>query len=134
MNLNGLCSWFIKQGQEEITHGNMIIDLLASQGYDYDILDLNVLTRDLNIDLEQYSLYDIVLFSLNREKNNTKRLQEILDCAITVKDGIIEEFLRKMIKEQEEEIDKFQTLLDKIIVAKDCPSAILMIDNEYIKY
>jgi len=131
MRLNGLAEYFNKNGTEEVGHGNLLASFMRDQGYTYSICDCNTICDKIEDDMNDYSLYDLVKLSLNREKTNTDNIYYILDFCISNKLGIEEQFTRSFLAEQIEEVEKFQTLLDKLYIAKNEPSAILMIDKEY---
>ena len=79
---------------------------------------------------EYAGLMEIFTLTMETEKSTTKALQDLYRMVMTEGDFLTAEFLLPMLKEQVEEEDKVQTVLDFIKIAGLQPPGLAMIDNK----
>lgn len=120
--------FFIKAKEEEEGHAKQIFDLL---------MDLNVPFASGHImtgDFQINSLMDISEKFLNREIQTTQSLNEIKKMACdeeTPGSPVVEELIRKMIFQQQNELEESSDFMDKTRVFDGDWKAIMLWDLEF---
>ncbi len=106
--LEGYAHWFMKQSEEELYHGRMIIDYLLDCNSSVKLLDISISPRNY-IDFIQ-PLDE----ALSHEKYVTSLIIDIYRSCIEAGDYRTQNFLQWFIKEQKEEEVSAQRLADQM--------------------
>ncbi len=120
----GLAKWMQLQAQEEINHGNKILEYLGDRSSKIQLLPIAAPTVEYNTPLEAFHA------ALEHEKKVTSWIYDIYNQAINDKDYTTQNFLNWFITEQQEEEAQTQHFVDRLQLAGDDKSALLLIDQE----
>lgn len=118
----GFANWMRKQGQEEFVH--------AMKFYDYVYLRHGKVTlySIAKPDCSHKTPLEAFAKALEVEKENTKNIEALYQLAIEEKDFAAQAFLGYFVKEQVEEENTVQIMLDKLTLAGDRVSALLQLN------
>jgi ferritin len=120
----GFAHWMKLQAQEENAHAYRIFDYLVSRGVD-------VIIEGLKAPKTQFkSPADVFETALGNEYKTTANIHKIYDAALKEKDFPTLEMLNWFLKEQVEEEEQSNEILDRIKLAGSDVSALLMLDRE----
>lgn len=125
--LEGFSKWFRKQAEEEHQHAMKI--------YDY-ILDRNLHVNMQAIEKPQVefaSIEECFVLALEHEKKVTHWIHHIYELAVAERDHGTHVFMQWFITEQVEEEKNAMDNLDWIRFAGDDRSAILVLDQNFLK-
>lgn len=104
--LDKLANHFIGHIDEENGHARQIFDFLTDLNAQVDVRGVD------GVSVQHYSILDIARLYLEREINTTESLTELKQMAIQFNDSVSEEFLRKMIEQQRNELAEASTFMD----------------------
>jgi len=124
LNLPGFAMWLKVQAEEEMTH--------ALRFYNF-INDRNGRVKLSAIDgppLEWQNPLNAFEEVLKHEQKVTSLINNLTDLAIQEKDHASNVFLQWFVNEQVEEESSAVKVIEKLKMAKDNPSAMLMLDQE----
>lgn len=107
-SLTGFENWFNIQYQEEVAHAQKFMNYLNDRGVKVEISGFGNPKNDFN------SVLEVLETSLNHEKEVTKRIHNLMDIALEVKDHATVSFLNWYVDEQVEEEANFSELIDKV--------------------
>lgn len=106
--LDNLGNKFIDGAKEEHSHAQMIMDLMTDLNISFETR----LIQDMSFQIN--SIYDIAKKFIDREVQTTNSLIEIKN--ICNNSGVVEEFIRKMILQQQGEMKEANSFMDKAIL------------------
>lgn len=124
INMQGFASWMRLQSQEELGH--------AMRLFDY------ILNRDARVELQSIgkpqnkfkSLKEMFQIVLDHEREVTAMINNLYEQAISENDHATTVELQWFIQEQVEEEKTAQEILDKLKLAGDSGSALLILDTQ----
>lgn len=128
--LSGMANWYHVQAKEEVEHAMKIYNYINER------LGTVVLQPIEAVPTTFDSIMTIFKASLEHEEKVTKMIYNLVDIAAGEKDLATQEFLNWFVKEQVEEEDNANTLIDKLTLIlggkdeKSSGSAIYMLDKE----
>lgn len=126
-DLPGFANWMRVQAQEELTHAMKFYEYLIQRGSRV-ILDA--------IEQPQKEWESPLAASehvLKHEKKVTGLINELVDLAVEEKDHATNNFLQWFVAEQVEEEESAGGVLQKVRLAADSSSGLLMVDSELAK-
>lgn len=120
----GCAKWFYTSADDETKHKMMIAKYIADRNEKFE------LAVQEKPKCEYAGLMEIFTLTMDTEKSTTKALQDLYRMVMTEGDFLTAEFLLPLLKEQVEEEDKVQTVLDFIKIAGLQPPGLALIDNK----
>jgi len=126
----GLYKFFKKQSEEERTHMLMILEFMSEMGiehnFKYDIGEVCIPDSFT----EEFDVRVLFLDSLDMEKEVTANIKEIASSSLINKDHDTYEFIQWFVKEQREEENKFDSLVQKSNLLKNNSVGLYLLDQE----
>lgn len=122
-NYTGMASWLRIQSEEERTHLLKLINYMTDRGGMVELQQLPAQPKEYGTPLETFQKV------LEHEKFVTNSYQQAYNYAAQTDQQtavIIQEFLREQIDEEAQA----QTIVDRLKIAGDNPSALLVMDQE----
>jgi len=110
--LDNLAKLFEHQHQEETEHALDFFNLLTDLSAPVMIPEIN----EVNVDFP--NIKAIAEEYLNKEIETTKSIDEIKKLAIEESNPVVEEFMRKMITEQQKEYEEASSFLDNALLCE----------------
>jgi ferritin len=123
-NLKGFGNWLRVQWQEEIGHAMRLYDFLLHRGGKVELKSLSQPSYDST---EPLVIFDQVLAM---EKENTARIHQLYDLALTEKDYALQTILHWFIDEQVEEEDIADDIIEKLKLIGDSGPNLFLLDQE----
>jgi len=121
---HGTATFFLEQFREENFHAMKIFHFINE-------LDGHALAPEIaQPDYEFKSFRDLFERSLELERENTKKINRLVEAAQEAKNHATEQFLQWYVDEQVEEEDLFRTILDKLKILGDDGPGLYMLDQE----
>lgn len=121
---DGFAEWMKKQSQEELEHAYKLADYLTRRGGIVKIDKIDVVPQGWGSALEVFEeVY-------KHECRVSAMIDNLVDVARAENDKATEEFLMWFVREQVEEEETAQGIVDKIKMAGENPSALLFIDGK----
>jgi len=108
ISLSGFEQWFNVQYKEEVEHAEKFMEYLNDRGQRVEITGFETPKNDFR------SVLEVLETSLEHEKKVTKRINDLMDMAIELKDHATVSFLQWYVDEQVEEEASFNDLIDKL--------------------
>jgi ferritin len=124
-NLKGFAQFMRRQADEERTHAIRIFDYLAARGSNIQVDALPSVTSEYGSTLEAFEA------AYEREKENTKSINEAYALATKLQDYASQTMLHWFIDEQVEEEDWCDEAVELLKIAGDDPGALLQLDARY---
>lgn len=124
VGLKGAANWFSIQVQEEMTHVQRMYKYVVSTGAHV------VLTAIEEPPVEFKSLTHMFEETLKHERLVTGRINDLVNRTIEEKDHATEVLLQWFVSEQVEEEEAAKDVLDKLKLAGEDGSGLLLIDTE----
>lgn len=121
---DGFAEWMKKQSQEELEHAYKLADYLTRRGGIVKIDKIDVVPQGWGSALEVFE--DVY----KHECRVSAMIDNLVDVARAENDKATEEFLMWFVREQVEEEETAQGIVDKIKMAGENPSALLFIDGK----
>lgn len=121
---DGFAGWMKKQSQEELEHAYKLADYLTRRGGIVKIDKIDVVPQGWGSALEVFE--DVY----KHECRVSAMIDNLVDVARAENDKATEEFLMWFVREQVEEEETAQGIVDKIKMAGENPSALLFIDGK----
>jgi len=118
--LRKLSEFFYKQSEEEREHALKFVHYMTEVGADVRILEIPAANYDVNSAEQAFQM------SLDWEKEVTRRINAMMDQAISEKDYASQAFLQWFVTEQVEEESSMETMLQ--IVQKAGEKNLLMVE------
>ncbi|AAB84664.1 MULTISPECIES: ferritin [Methanothermobacter] len=126
-DLPGFANWMRVQAQEELSHAMKFYDYLVQRGARV------VLDEIEKPPFEWESPLEVAKHVLEHEKKVTGLINDLVDLAISERDHATNNFLQWFVAEQVEEEESAGSLLQRVRLASDSPSGLLMLDAELAK-
>ncbi|HTX61625.1 MAG TPA: ferritin [Methanobacterium sp.] len=124
VDLSGFSNWMRVQAQEELTHAMKFYDYLVTRGARVTLTEIEAPPTDWESAL---AVFDHVY---KHEQLVTGLINKLVDLAISLSDHATNNFLQWYVAEQVEEEESASGVLQKVKLAGDDTSAILMLDQE----
>lgn len=125
IDLGGFANWMRIQAQEELSHGMKIHDYIIQRG------GRVILDRIEKPKTEWESPLDVFEHVYAHEQKVTGLINDLVNLAIEEKDHATNNFLQWFVEEQVEEEESSSGILQKVKLAGENASSILMLDNEF---
>lgn len=123
-DLPGFANWMRVQAQEEMTHAMKFYDYLVQRGARV------VLDTIEKPPFEWESPLNVSEHVLEHEKKVTGLINDLVNLAMEEKDHATNNFLQWYVAEQVEEEESVGSVLQKVRLAADSSSGLLMVDSE----
>lgn len=123
-DLPGFANWMRVQAQEEMTHAMKFYDYLVQRGARVvlDTIEKPPFEWDSPLDVSEHVLA--------HEKKVTGLINNLVNLAMEEKDHATNNFLQYFVAEQVEEEESVGSVLQKVKLASDSSSGLLMVDSE----
>lgn len=122
--LDGMASWLKKQAQEETEHAYRFADYLAARGGVIKIDKIDVVPQGWG------SAKEVFEHVYKHECHVSKLVDSLYEVAVAEKDYASQDFLMSFVREQVEEEATALGIAEKIKMAGDNDSAMLLIDSK----
>lgn len=123
-NLTGMAEWMKHQSDEEREHAELFFEFVLDRGNRVELGALGAPALDFQ------SVEQVFEASLNQEQQVTGAIHNLYRMATEAGDLASLPFLQTFIEEQNEEESMVETILERVRLAGDESSAILLLDNE----
>lgn len=123
-HLDGLASWMRQQAQEEVLHAMKIYDYLSERGGRVVLQAVDAPPKDWKSPLAVFES------AFQHEKEISGRINELVELASREKDHATHSFLQWFVVEQVEEEDLVGSIVEKLKMVSDSPSALFILDNQ----
>ena len=123
-DLDGFGNWYTIQAQEERDHALLFLKYLQSNGIKVDLKPIDKPTEEFDNHL------DPLLAGAKHERYVTSLIHDIYDAAYSVKDFRTMQFLDWFVKEQLEEEENADKLVNKYKLFGDDPKSLYLLDQE----
>ena len=123
-DLDGFGNWYTIQAQEERDHALLFLKYLQSNSIKVDLKPIDKPTEEFDSHL------DPLLAGAKHERYVTSLIHDIYDAAYTVKDFRTMQFLDWFVKEQLEEEENADKLVNKYKLFGDDPKSLYLLDQE----
>jgi ferritin len=123
-SLKGFANWMHVQGLEELAHSQKFYNFIIERGGRVRFTDIEAPRVEWDNPLEIYQE------TLKHEEFVTESINKLVGISREVTDNATEIFLQWFVTEQIEEEGSVNEILDRLKMAGDNPSAILMLDSE----
>lgn len=120
----GLAKWMGVQAKEEITHGDKLLEYLGERSGTIELLPIAAPKVAYSSPLEAFQT------ALGHEQKVTNWIHNLYEQAVSDKDYASQSFLRWFVDEQVEEEEQTRHFVDRLQLAANDPSALLIIDKE----
>ncbi|NQT25443.1 ferritin [candidate division KSB1 bacterium] len=124
IGLKGFANWFMVQYKEEMDHAFKMYNYLLEQGADVELLAIDKPQQSYDSPLQMFEV------ALEHEQGVTKRINDLVDLAISEKDHATQIFLQWFVTEQVEEESNANENIDKLKLIKDNPGGLFMMDKD----
>ncbi len=122
--LNGFSHWMSLQRREELLHARRLFDYVLDRGSRPTLGSIDAPPATFK------NASAAVQAAYKAEVDNTKQINHIMDLAIKENDHATRVILQWFVEEQVEEEASAMDLVDKVKMAGDEPSAMLILDRE----
>ena len=119
----GFASWMHLQFHEEMEHGMRFFKYLSERGHHVELFPIPTATTHYNSPLEAFKA------ALGHEQLVTRLINEMYRVAVELKDYAAQIELEWFIKEQVEEEEQTQHIVDQLTLVRDNVAAALAIDR-----
>ncbi|MFP3915678.1 MAG: ferritin [Actinomycetota bacterium] len=123
-NLTGMSRWMLSQSAEEREHAFRFLDFVLERGNSVSIADIAAPRADFS------GPEDVFATALQQEQEVTGAIHDLYRLASDRGDLASFPFLQAFIAEQNEEEATVETILDRLRLAGDDSSALLLLDHE----
>lgn len=123
-DLDGFGNWYTIQAQEERDHALLFLKYLQSNSIKVDLKPIDKPTEEFDSHL------DPLLAGAKHERYVTSLIHDIYDAAYSVKDFRTMQFLDWFVKEQLEEEENADKLVNKYKLFGDDPKSLYLLDQE----
>ena len=123
-NLPGFANWMRVQFAEEQTHALKLIDYINERGGSVQLFPID------GVDSQWKDAVDVFGVTLKHEKEVTKRIGKLLECAHNEKDFATYSVLQWYISEQVEEEASVGVIFEQLKMVGDDQNGLLMMDRE----
>lgn len=123
-NLTGMAQWMKRQSEEEREHAELFLEFVLDRGNKVELGSLEAPASDFD------TVEQVFETSLAQEQKVTKAIHDLYRMATEQGDLASLPFLQTFIEEQNEEESMVETILERVRLAGDESSAILLLDTE----
>lgn len=123
-NLIGMAGWMRAQADEERNHALAFFDFVLSRGNDVEIGSIDAPPSEFS------DAAAVFADSLEQERAVTASIHSLYQAANEQGDFASVPFLQAFIEEQREEEETVETILERVKMAADNSSALLLLDSE----
>ena len=124
INMQGFATWMRKQSEEELTHAMRLFDYVINR-------DARVVLHSIDKPQSKFkSLKEMFQIVLDHEREVTGMINKLYEQAVSENDHATSVELQWFIQEQVEEEKSAHEILDKIKLAGDNSSALLILDTQ----
>lgn len=123
-SLSGFSHWMRKQAHEEHSHAMRLYDHMLERR------EMPMVGTVPEMAVPGKSPLKIMLAVLDHEKMVTTQIHELMDIARTNKDYACEVMLHWFIDEQTEEVNSVEQIVDRLAIAGEDGSGLIVIDSE----
>ena len=124
INMQGFASWLRRQSAEELTHAMRLFDYMIDR-------DAKVVLQAINKPQAKFkSLTDMFQRVLDNEREVTGMINKLYEQAISENDHATAVELQWFIQEQVEEEKSASDILEKLKIAGNSSSALLILDGQ----
>lgn len=124
IDLSGFASWMRVQAQEELSHGMKFYDYLVTRGARVTLTEIEAPPTEWD------SAVAVFEHVYEHEQMVTGLINKLVDLAISLGDHASNNFLQWYVAEQVEEEESASGVLQKVKLAGDDSSGLLMLDQE----
>jgi ferritin len=124
LGLRGFANWMKVQSQEELMHAMKFFDYIARRGGRVELFEIEEPPKSWSSPLNAFE------YGLEHERKVTQLISDLVELAIAEKDHSTFNMLQWFVKEQVEEEESFDEIVEKLRMAKDNNMILLMIDRE----
>jgi ferritin len=124
LGLRGFANWMKVQSQEELMHAMKFFDYIARRGGRVELFEIEEPPKSWSSPLNAFE------YGLEHERKVTQFISDLVELAIAEKDHSTFNMLQWFVKEQVEEEESFDEIVEKLRMAKDNNMILLMIDRE----
>ena len=124
LGFNGFANWFMVQHQEEMAHAMKFYDYIHRQGNRVELMAIDQPQTEFDSPLTMFDK------TLTHEKFVTGLIQGLVDLAGEENDSTTKDFLQWFVKEQVEEEETANSLLEKVKSAGDNKESLMSVDKE----
>lgn len=124
IDLDGFSNWYMIQAQEERDHALLFLKYLQQQGQSVTLKQIDKPDALFN------EAIDPLLKGAEHERYVTSLIDNIYEAAFSVKDFRTMQFLDWFIKEQAEEEENADKLVNKFKLFGDDPKSLYLLDQE----
>jgi ferritin len=126
-NLKGFAKYFIRQAGEERGHADKIIKHLVDRGVEAEVAAIGAPKQDFR------SLLDVANHALAQEQENTRGVNLVYEAALAAKDFPAQVLMQWFIKEQVEEEDWANEMVERVESAT-CAGSYVSLDRHIERY
>lgn len=123
-NFPGFAHWMRKQAKEEVEHATKFFDFLLDRGESVQLPAIDAPPSSFRSPLDAFEQ------SLEHEKKVTALINDIYGHAVRENDYPAQVFLNWFVEEQVEEEKSASEIVERLRMAGDDATALLMLDNE----
>ncbi len=123
-NLSGFATWMHHQRAEELTHAQKLIQYVLDRGGQVELSGIEKPRTDYD------SPQAVFAKALELEKLNTRTINELYELALELRDYATQSALKWFIDEQVEEEKSMDEVIALLELARDNPSALLLLNNQ----
>lgn len=124
LDLDGFANWYYIQAQEERDHAMLFLKYLQQNG-------IKPVLKTIDAPVEDFkTAIDPLLKGAEHERYVTDLIHNIYDAAYSVKDFRTMQFLDWFVKEQAEEEENADKLVNKYKLFGDDPKSLYLLDQE----
>lgn len=124
IDLSGFARWMRAQAQEELTHAMKFYDYLVTRGARVTLTEIETPPTEWESTL---AVFDHVY---KHEQLVTGLINKLVDLSMSLSDHATTNFLQWYVAEQVEEEESASGVLQKVKLAGEASSALLMLDQE----
>lgn len=124
IDLSGFASWMRVQAQEELSHAMKFYDYLVRRGARVTLTEIEAPPKEWN------SAVAVFEHVYEHEQMVTGLINKLVDLSISLSDHATNNFLQWYVAEQVEEEESASGVLQKVKLAGDDSSGLLMLDQE----
>jgi len=124
LNMPGGANWMNVQFQEELAHAMRFFTYVTDRNSEVKLGAIGEPPRDWQNGVEMFEV------ALDHEQIVTKRINNLADLALQLKDHATHQMLQWFIAEQVEEEASADQLLGKFRLAQENPGALFQLDSE----
>jgi len=123
INLRGFAHWMRVQHQEELSHGERLVQYISDRGGRVELEAIKKPRGDFE------SIQELFNHALEMEKQNTQSIHQLFELATQLSDYATQSQLKWFIDEQVEEESSFNEIRSLLEIAGDDKAALLILNK-----